>query len=165
MMSLIHHGAVASYAASPPSLTYICKPLRVSAGPSPGHTLLRLLCEPVNSMSVEFLAPYTPNEEEKKDAGLFASNVRALMARQLGVPVTNHSFDEVLLQKEALSLEMPPDMAVDGLELKTVNEVFNVDMTLDKVKEHLHRFKQMDKRGKGKIIHYISQKAVQQALI
>ncbi|KAL1522060.1 hypothetical protein AB1Y20_021704 [Prymnesium parvum] len=50
-----------------------------------------------NSVRVTYLAPYFPNEQEQHDAALYASNVRAAMAAELGVPTC-----DVVLHKELL---------------------------------------------------------------
>jgi hypothetical protein len=55
------------------------------AGPQPLTILLRMLCEPFNWMSVEFLPIYQPSAEEKADVNLYARHVRDVMAAALGV--------------------------------------------------------------------------------
>ncbi|XP_017463955.1 PREDICTED: lysophosphatidylcholine acyltransferase-like, partial [Rhagoletis zephyria] len=42
---------------------------------------------------IEFLPVYTPSEEEKADANLYAQNVRDVMAKALGVPTSEYSFE------------------------------------------------------------------------
>ena len=42
---------------------------------------------------------YKPNDAEKADPALFARNVRALIAARLGVPVTEHSYEDIALQQ------------------------------------------------------------------
>eukprot|EP00096_Caligus_rogercresseyi_P016400 TRINITY_DN903_c1_g1_i4.p1 TRINITY_DN903_c1_g1~~TRINITY_DN903_c1_g1_i4.p1 ORF type:complete len:301 (+),score=92.22 TRINITY_DN903_c1_g1_i4:612-1514(+) len=44
---------------------------------------------------VEFLPLYTPSEEEAEDPLLFGNNVRTVMAKSLGVPLCQDSFEEV----------------------------------------------------------------------
>jgi lysophosphatidylcholine acyltransferase/lyso-PAF acetyltransferase len=51
-------------------------------------------------MEIHYLDIYVPNEEEKKDPTLFAKNVRNVIATTLGIPTTDHCFDDVLLQVE-----------------------------------------------------------------
>ena len=55
---------------------------------------------------------YTPSEEERCDARLFARNVRAAMAAAMGVATSEHSFDDVCMQAEALKA---------GVSVNTVN--------------------------------------------
>jgi lysophosphatidylcholine acyltransferase / lyso-PAF acetyltransferase len=57
----------------------------------------RFLSQFVNHAEIEVLEPYTPNEEEKKNPTLYASNVQKYMAKHLGVPATTHSFQDALL--------------------------------------------------------------------
>uniref|UniRef100_A0A672IF60 Lysophosphatidylcholine acyltransferase 1 n=1 Tax=Salarias fasciatus TaxID=181472 RepID=A0A672IF60_SALFA len=52
------------------------------------------LCQPHNSMEIEYLPVYTPSDEEKINPSLFANNVRKLMAEALGAPLTDLSFDD-----------------------------------------------------------------------
>jgi hypothetical protein len=53
----------------------------VMGGPGVGELVLKCLCTPWISMSVEYMAPYQPSEEEKADTHLFARNVRQHMVR------------------------------------------------------------------------------------
>ena len=48
---------------------------------------VRALCQFRKRVDVLVLPPYFPNEEEKRDAALFAGNVRRLCAEALGVPM------------------------------------------------------------------------------
>uniref|UniRef100_A0A8D3BPE4 Lysophosphatidylcholine acyltransferase 1 n=1 Tax=Scophthalmus maximus TaxID=52904 RepID=A0A8D3BPE4_SCOMX len=52
------------------------------------------LCQPHNSMEIEYLPIYTPSDEEKENPALFANNVRRLMAKALELPLTDLSFDD-----------------------------------------------------------------------
>lgn len=52
---------------------------------------LRTLTQIYNSLEVHYLPVYVPSEAECKDWMLYASNVRAVMAKTLDVPVTNMS--------------------------------------------------------------------------
>ena len=45
---------------------------------------------------IEYLPPYLPNSEEKRDAKLFANNVRKLMSDQLGIPMIDKSLEDIL---------------------------------------------------------------------
>lgn len=110
-----------------------CDPAFVRAGPKIGSLVFRLACTLHNPVSVrrrgrvpsvslasprfpsslspapapsqvEFLPPYHPSAAERNDAELFASNVRALMADCMGVPATDHSYDDVRLMVRARRL-------------------------------------------------------------
>lgn len=63
-------------------------------GPGAFKILWLTLCQPHNSMEIEYLPIYTPSNEEKNNPALFANNVRKLMAKALGVPLTDLSFDD-----------------------------------------------------------------------
>lgn len=63
-------------------------------------------------MSCEFLPVYHPVAAEQRDPQLFANNVRAFMSRALRVPCTDHSYEDVILQNEALAHHLPPELAV-----------------------------------------------------
>ena len=57
--------------------------------------ILYTVCQLHVYAEVEFLPPYTPSEAEKKDAQLFADNVRKVMAEAAGVTLCNMSFEQV----------------------------------------------------------------------
>jgi lysophosphatidylcholine acyltransferase / lyso-PAF acetyltransferase len=61
------------------------------------YLLVRMLCQVNNTLEVEFLPPYYPSEEEKKQPALYAENVRQCMAEKLQVACTNHAFEDVAL--------------------------------------------------------------------
>jgi lysophosphatidylcholine acyltransferase/lyso-PAF acetyltransferase len=69
-------------------------------------TLYYTLCRFHTRCEIEFLPVYVPSEEEKKDPKLFAQNVRLKMAEALGVPVTEHSYEdgEILCRVSDLGL-------------------------------------------------------------
>uniref|UniRef100_A0A3P8UZJ5 Lysophosphatidylcholine acyltransferase 1 n=1 Tax=Cynoglossus semilaevis TaxID=244447 RepID=A0A3P8UZJ5_CYNSE len=56
-----------------------------------------------------FLPVYTPSEEEKKNPALFAINVRRIMAKALGVPITDYSFEDCQLAMADGQLRLPVD--------------------------------------------------------
>ena len=53
------------------------------------------LAQPFSRASLEFLPVYKPSPEEIADPKLYASNVRDVMAKALGVPTNDLSFEEV----------------------------------------------------------------------
>ncbi|XP_034017152.1 lysophosphatidylcholine acyltransferase 1 [Thalassophryne amazonica] len=75
-------------------------------GPGAFTVLWLTLCQPHNSMEIEYLPVYTPSEEEKENPALFASNVRELMAKALAVPLIDLSFDdcEISLSQDPLGI-------------------------------------------------------------
>ncbi|KAJ8972089.1 hypothetical protein NQ317_018333 [Molorchus minor] len=66
-------------------------------GPSALKLLWLTLTQPFSNCELEFLPIYVPNEEEKRDPKLFANNVRAVMAKALGVPVVDYTYDDCKL--------------------------------------------------------------------
>ena len=71
---------------------------RVSAGPSILVVLLRMWSEPLNWAQMEFLPVMAPLAEElpaQVDCAVFARRVRKRMAEGLGVPCTEHSYEDV----------------------------------------------------------------------
>ncbi|KAE8282227.1 Lysophosphatidylcholine acyltransferase 1 [Larimichthys crocea] len=63
-------------------------------GPAAFKILWLTLCQPHNSLEIEYLPVYTPSDEERENPALFASNVRKLMAKALEAPLTDLSFDD-----------------------------------------------------------------------
>ncbi|KAF7668044.1 hypothetical protein LDENG_00035430 [Lucifuga dentata] len=63
-------------------------------GPGAFKILWLTLCQVHNQMEIEYLPLYTPSEEEKEDPALFANNVRQVMAKALGLPLIDLSFDD-----------------------------------------------------------------------
>ncbi|GMH82511.1 hypothetical protein TrVE_jg5058 [Triparma verrucosa] len=121
-----------------------------SAGPSLHVLALRVLCQPNNNMSVHFMNPYNPSEEEKKDPKLYASNVRKLMATYMKVPTTEHSYDDVCLQIEALKVKRD-DMSADAssMELKSLKKIVEIDK--ESAKELVKDFIRMDTNQSGRL--------------
>uniref|UniRef100_A0A669EQT6 Lysophosphatidylcholine acyltransferase 1 n=1 Tax=Oreochromis niloticus TaxID=8128 RepID=A0A669EQT6_ORENI len=66
-----------------------------------------------------FLPIYTPSEEEKKNPALFAINVRRIMAKALGVPITDYSFEDCQLAMAEGQLRLPVDTCL--LEFAKLN--------------------------------------------
>lgn len=78
-------------------------------GPGAFEILWLTLCQLHNEFVVEFLPIYTPSEEEKKNPALFAINVRRVMAKALGVPITDYSFEDCQLAMAEGQLRLPVD--------------------------------------------------------
>lgn len=76
-----------------------------------GYTVAKLLlmtvCQVCTNVEVEFLPVYVPSEDEKNDYFLYANNVRNLMARSLGTPVTDHTYEDCRLMLTARDLTLP----------------------------------------------------------
>lgn len=76
-------------------------------GPGALKLLWLTLTRAQSNCEIEFLPVYSPNEEEKKDPKLYAHNVRNLMARALGVPTSEYSYEDCRLLKKAKALQLP----------------------------------------------------------
>ncbi|XP_018425085.1 PREDICTED: lysophosphatidylcholine acyltransferase 2 [Nanorana parkeri] len=76
-----------------------------------GFTVTKLLsmtvCQFCTNVEVEFLPVYVPSEEEKKDIFLYANNVRNVMAKALGLPTTDHTYEDCRLMLTARELTLP----------------------------------------------------------
>ena len=59
------------------------------------HSFFLMMCQPWIHLKCTMMPVHSPTEAEKADAVLFARNVRALMAAEMGVPVTEHSYEDV----------------------------------------------------------------------
>ncbi|KAJ8894768.1 hypothetical protein PR048_000075 [Dryococelus australis] len=60
-----------------------------------------------SSCEIEFLPVYQPSDAEKKDPKLFANNVRQVMAKALGVPVSDYAYDDCRLMTKARQMNLP----------------------------------------------------------
>lgn len=76
-------------------------------GPGAFEILWLTLCQLHNEFEIEYLPIYSPSEEEKKNPTLFANNVRRLMAKALGVPITDYSFEDCQLAMAEGQLRLP----------------------------------------------------------
>mmetsp|Transcript_23659 Transcript_23659/g.49280 ORF Transcript_23659/g.49280 Transcript_23659/m.49280 type:complete len:580 (+) Transcript_23659:199-1938(+) len=120
----------------------------VEAGPEVYEIVLKCLCAPWINMQVEYMKPYVPSEQEKKDTKLFARNVRKYMADGLGVQVTDQSFDDQILMTKAAALHLPKEEAL--LNLREVRKV--MDLSVDDAKDLLEKFSKLGDVGKdGKL--------------
>jgi len=112
-----------------------------------GSLIFRLMSQWYNSADVTFLPLYTPTDEEKKNPILFGNNVRAAMAKVLGVRVTDHTFEDMYLQIEAVKNHLDPNDAVLGMD--RVRRVLK--LTVDDVKLTMKKFVAMDKDNSGTV--------------
>eukprot|EP01090_Pellita_catalonica_P007191 TRINITY_DN17800_c0_g1_i1.p1 TRINITY_DN17800_c0_g1~~TRINITY_DN17800_c0_g1_i1.p1 ORF type:complete len:566 (+),score=64.74 TRINITY_DN17800_c0_g1_i1:91-1698(+) len=115
-------------------------------GVNPLILVWRSLCQVQNHMRVQYLPVHTPSPEEISDPVAFASNVRERIARALNIPVTEHSWEDVMFQSEALKLHLPP-AAMSTLEQKTLRE----HGSAEEIKSMLKKFSQMDKDRDGEL--------------
>ncbi|KAI8034239.1 hypothetical protein M5D96_012998 [Drosophila gunungcola] len=76
-----------------------------------GPGVLRLLwltmTQFYNRCEIEYLPVYTPSVDEIADANLYANNVREVMAKALGVPTSDYSFEDVIVMSRARDMKIP----------------------------------------------------------
>lgn len=76
-------------------------------GPGVLKLMWLTLVQPHSNCEIEYLPVYKPSEEEKKDPKLYAHNVRQLMAKALGVPTLDYTYDDCQLVAKAKQLNLP----------------------------------------------------------
>ena len=118
-------------------------PAWTSGGPNRLYLVYRFLSQVYVTVDVEFLPLYKPSEDEKKDAALYASGVRTVMAEALGVPTTAHSYEDSFLARQARKMKLEPD-ALLPYEFVELNKLFNV--TYKDAQDLLRRFGDVKRR-------------------
>ncbi|XP_029927856.1 lysophosphatidylcholine acyltransferase 1 [Myripristis murdjan] len=126
-------------------------------GPGAFEILWLTLCQLHNEFVIEYLPIYTPSEEEKKNPALFANNVRRLMAKALGVPITDYSFEDCQLAMAEGQLRLPVDTCL--LEFaKLVRRLGLKPQNTEKVlQEYGNRARKLEgkKMGLDDFAHYL----------
>jgi len=107
----------------------------------------RILSQLCNFSKVEILPPYVPSAAEQEDPVLYANNVRAEMAKAMGVECTNHSYDDAKMFQEACNLGIAPE-AMD-FEVHDMRQKLLVDV--DHMTSCMKDFKAKDVNGDGLI--------------
>uniref|UniRef100_A0AAX7U395 EF-hand domain-containing protein n=1 Tax=Astatotilapia calliptera TaxID=8154 RepID=A0AAX7U395_ASTCA len=97
------------------------------------------------SRVVTFLPPHIPTEEEKKSPALFASRVRETMAKALGVPVTDHTYEDCRLMISAGELTLPMEAGL--VEFTKISRKLNLKW--DNIRKELDGFATMASTCKG----------------
>jgi len=92
--------------------------------------------QPWNTMKVTYLDPVKPTAAENKDPSMFQERVRALMAANLKVPMSDYSFGDTSLMFRARKVKLPPRSAL--LEMDRATRVFGLGVT--EAKECLEHF-------------------------
>eukprot|EP00403_Amphidinium_massartii_P003497 CAMPEP_0178374632 /NCGR_PEP_ID=MMETSP0689_2-20121128/2476_1 /TAXON_ID=160604 /ORGANISM="Amphidinium massartii, Strain CS-259" /LENGTH=495 /DNA_ID=CAMNT_0019994607 /DNA_START=83 /DNA_END=1567 /DNA_ORIENTATION=+ len=119
--------------------------------------VIRLLTQFYNSVEVELLDVYEPSAEEREDPILFARNVREVMARNLDVPVTEHSYEDAALYKAAISAGVAPGFVVHDVE-----EAYSVDQK--QLRHLLAEFQRYDTDHNGWISRDEFEKVLQETI-
>ncbi|RLN88675.1 hypothetical protein BBJ28_00009097 [Nothophytophthora sp. Chile5] len=109
------------------------------------YLALRLLCQVYNRLEVEILPAYYPSEREQQDPELYAEGVRREMAKALGVPTTNHAFEDV-----AMLLRLGDYATQNVVPVTDVSEVLSLTALkrgdVDRLVEHFRR-RDLDQDG------------------
>ncbi|RZF39504.1 hypothetical protein LSTR_LSTR001025 [Laodelphax striatellus] len=102
-------------------------------GPGVWKLMWLTLVQPQSNCEIEFLPVYHPNEEEKKDPKLYAQNVRRLMARALGVPCLDYTYDDCQLAAKAKALGLEQNSQL----MQTHKYRIRLGLTRRRVEENL----------------------------
>ncbi|XP_041077795.1 lysophosphatidylcholine acyltransferase 2 [Polyodon spathula] len=109
------------------------------------EVLLLTLSQLYTNVEVEFLPPHVPTEQEKQDPPLFAHRVRDTMAMALGVPVTDHTYEDCRLMISAGELTLPMEAGL--VEFTKISRKLN--LKLDNIKKELEGFAAIANESKG----------------
>ncbi|XP_072267975.1 lysophosphatidylcholine acyltransferase 1 [Pyxicephalus adspersus] len=118
-------------------------------GPGAMKILWLSLCQLHNYVEIEFLPIYTPSEEEKKNPALYAHNVRRVMAKALGVSVTDYTFEDCQLALAEGQLRLPSDTSL----LEFARLVRSLGLKPEKLEKELKQFSESAKKRKGEKIN------------
>ncbi|KAM6222144.1 lysophosphatidylcholine acyltransferase 2 isoform 1-T1 [Rhynchocyon petersi] len=114
-----------------------------------GYTFFQLcvltFCQPYTKVEVEFLPVQVPSDEEKKDPVLFASRVRNTMANALGIPVTDHTYEDCRLMISAGQLTLPMETGL--VEFTKISRKLKLDW--DSIRKHLDEYASIASTSKG----------------
>nr|XP_012303354.1 lysophosphatidylcholine acyltransferase 2 isoform X1 [Aotus nancymaae]XP_012303355.1 lysophosphatidylcholine acyltransferase 2 isoform X1 [Aotus nancymaae] len=121
-----------------------------------GYTFIQLcmltFCQLFTKVEVEFMPVQVPNDEERNDPVLFASRVRNLMAdfllntfRALGIPVTDHTYEDCRLMISAGQLTLPMEAGL--VEFTKISQKLKLDW--DGVRRHLDEYASIASSSKG----------------
>ncbi|KAM5297593.1 lysophosphatidylcholine acyltransferase 2 isoform 2-T2 [Glossophaga mutica] len=114
-----------------------------------GYTFFQLcvltFCQPFTKVEVEFMPVQTPSDEEKRDPVLFAGRVRSLMAQALGVPMTEHTYEDCRLMISAGQLTLPMEAGL--VEFTKISR--KLKLNWDSVRKHLDEYAAIASSSKG----------------
>ncbi|XP_054286952.1 lysophosphatidylcholine acyltransferase-like isoform X2 [Macrosteles quadrilineatus] len=102
-------------------------------GPGALKLMWLTLVQPHSNCEIEFLPVYKPSEAERRDPKLYAENVRQLMARALGVPTVEYTYDDCQLVAKASELQIPRSSSV----LRIVKSRIRLGLTRNQKEEKL----------------------------
>nr|XP_033797322.1 lysophosphatidylcholine acyltransferase 2 isoform X3 [Geotrypetes seraphini] len=114
-------------------------------GPQFYQLFFMTICQLFTRIEVEFMPVYFPNEEEKRDPLLFANAVRSKMAEALGVPVTDHTYEDCRLMVSAGELTLPMETGL--VEYTKVSK--KLKLNWDNIRQQLEEFAEIARASKG----------------
>uniref|UniRef100_A0A8C6R8A1 Lysophosphatidylcholine acyltransferase 1 n=1 Tax=Nannospalax galili TaxID=1026970 RepID=A0A8C6R8A1_NANGA len=118
-------------------------------GPGALKILWLTLCQFQNQVEIEFLPVYSPSEEEKRNPALYASNVRHVMARALGVSVTDYTFEDCQLALAEGQLHLPADTCL----LEFARLVRALGLKPEQLEKDLDKYSESARMKGGEKIH------------
>ncbi|XP_011921372.1 PREDICTED: lysophosphatidylcholine acyltransferase 2 isoform X1 [Cercocebus atys] len=114
-----------------------------------GYTFIQLcmltFCQLFTKVEVEFMPVQVPNDEEKNDPVLFANKVRNVMAEALGIPVTDHTYEDCRLMISAGQLTLPMEAGL--VEFTKISRKLKLDW--DGVRKQLDEYASIASSSKG----------------
>ncbi|XP_072488347.1 lysophosphatidylcholine acyltransferase 2 isoform X2 [Notamacropus eugenii] len=114
-----------------------------------GYTFIQLcmltFCQLFTKVEVEFMPVHVPDDEEKSDPILFASHVRNIMANALGVPVTDHTYEDCRLMISAGQLTLPMEAGL--VEFTKISQKLKLDW--EGIRKHLDEYATIATATKG----------------
>ena len=116
-------------------------------GPGAWKLLWLTLCQVHTRVEVEFLPVYTPSEDEKENPKLYAANVRKVMAEALGIPFTDHTYDDCRLMVESLKKNLPQRTGL----VEFAKMQGKLGLSWNQVSQSLDKFAQIARNRDGKI--------------
>lgn len=105
-----------------------------------------ILLTPGNPIEVEYLPVYRPSEAEIKNPILYANNVQKVIASALGIPITQHATEDILLCMKAQEKGLPGDVGV--VRWQAVKEQLS-GLDLKQAMNVLDDFQRHDESGRG----------------
>lgn len=96
-------------------------------------------------VEVEFMPVYIPSDRERRDPVLFANSVRVIMANALGVPVTDHTYEDCRLMVSAGNLRLPMEAGL--VEFTKISQKLKLDW--DHIHQHLDEYAAMAAASRG----------------
>ncbi|XP_055685448.1 lysophosphatidylcholine acyltransferase isoform X3 [Lutzomyia longipalpis] len=85
-------------------------------GPGVLKLLWLTLTQVHSACEIEFLPIYVPSQEEKENAKLYAHNVRNVMSKALGLPISDYTYDDCKILTRAKEMNLPFASSIIDIE-------------------------------------------------